>query len=317
MRSARQLELVRVLAEHRNFSRAAAALRVSQPSLTRSLKLLEDLLGVTLFDRPGVTPTIFGEIVLKRSRVVLDGFADLKREIVLTKGLEIGELSVSMGSYPADISGHEAVALLSERHPKLLLDMRVVDWALAKDNVLSGAVDLALADIREATESADFICEPVRSSPLSFFCRADHPLARRAAIGFDDLTGYPWVGPSIPANLRTAMANADRPCGVVDAGSGRFRPRIQVESFASAKHIVLSGNALSAGLPFQIDAERDAGDLVVLPVELPFFSLGYGFIAKRGRTQSPAALAFKDLVRSIERRRDGLAANEMRTSRPR
>lgn len=314
MRS-RHLELVRGLAEHRNFGRAAAALRISQPSLTRSLKLLEDSLGVPLFDRAGVTPTIFGEIVLKHSHPVLDGYADLVREIALTKGLEIGQLSVSMGSFPADISGHEAVALLSERHPKLLLDMRLVDWAQAKDTVLSGVVDLALADIREAAESADFLCEPVRSSPLSFFCRADHPLARQPAIGFDDLTSYPWVGPSIAANLKTAIANADLPCGVVDAGSGRFRPRIQVESFASAKNIVLSGNALSAGLPFQIDAERDAGALVVLPVELPFFALGYGFITKRGRTESPAALAFKALVRSVEQGRDKLPAKETRSSR--
>ena len=309
MHSVRHLELVRALAEHKNFGRAATALRVSQPSLTRSLKLLEDMLGVTLFDRAGVTPTVFGEIVLKHSRPVLDSFAELRREIGLTKGLEIGDLSVSMGSYPAEISGHEAVALLSERHPNLLMDMRVVDWAHAKDNVLSGVADLALADIRDAAESADFVCEPVRSCPLSFFCRADHPLARRTSIGFDDLASYPWVGPSVPAKVITAMAMADRPCGVFDSAKKRFRPRILVESFASAKHIVLSGNALSAAAPFQIDAECRAGELVLLPVELPFFTLGYGFITKRGRAVSPSARAFKDLVRSVERRRDASAAN--------
>lgn len=317
MHSVRHLELVRALAEHRNFSRAAAALRVSQPSLTRSLKLLEDMLGVTLFDRAGVTPTVFGEIVLKHSRPVLDGFAELRREIGLTKGLETGELSVSMGSYPADISGHEAVALLSERHPKLMLDTRMTDWSLAQDNVLKGAVELALADIREVEESVDFVCEPVRSSPLSFFCRADHPLAWQTAIDFEDLTNYPWAGPNIPAKLTAPMTPADRPCGVFDSASGRFRPRILVESFASAKHIVLCGNALSAALPFQIDAEREAGELILLPVALPFLTLSYGFIAKRNRAETPAARVFKDLVRSVERRRDGFAANETIPSRPR
>ncbi len=317
MHSIRQLELVHALAEHRNFGRAAAALRVSQPSLTRSLKLVEEMLGVTLFDRAGVTPTIFGEIVLKHSRPVLDGFLELRREIALTKGLEIGELSVSMGSYPADISGHEAVALLSERHPKLMMDTRMTDWAHSKDSVLSGAVDLALADIREAEESAEFVCEPVRSGPLSFFCRADHPLARRTAIDFDDLTSYPWTGPNVPAKITTTMAKADRPCGAFDAGSGRFRPRILVESFASAKHIVLCGNALSAALPFQIHAEREAGELVILPIVLPFFGLRYGFIAKRGRAETPATKAFKDLVRSVERRRDRTAANAAGSSSPR
>src|SRR5271166_3533432 len=97
MHSARHFALVRALAEHRNFGRAAGALGVSQPSLTRSLKHLEDTLGVPLFDRAGVTPTIFGEIVLRHGRLVLSGFAELTREIALVKGLEIGSLVVAMG----------------------------------------------------------------------------------------------------------------------------------------------------------------------------------------------------------------------------
>ena len=51
MHSKRQLELVRALAEHRNFGHAANALGVSQPSLTRSLKHLEDRLGVLKWPR--------------------------------------------------------------------------------------------------------------------------------------------------------------------------------------------------------------------------------------------------------------------------
>jgi DNA-binding transcriptional LysR family regulator len=198
-----------------------------------------------------------------------------------------------------------------------MMDMRMTDWAQAQDNVLNGAVDLAFADIRDVEENADFVCETVRSNPLSFFCRADHPLARRTAIDFEDLLSFPWTGPNVPAKLTAPMSNADRPCGAFDSASGRFRPRILVESFASAKHIVLNGNAISAALPFQIEAERAAGHLVILPAALPFLTLSYGFIAKRGRAETPATRAFKDIVRSIERRRDGFAANATIPLKPR
>jgi len=61
----------------------------------------------------------------------------------------------------------------------------------------------------------------------------------------------------------------------------------------------LAGAALSAALPFQIEAETAAGALVLLPIELPVISLNYGFIARRGRALSPAAGAFMDLVRAV------------------
>jgi DNA-binding transcriptional LysR family regulator len=90
--------------------------------LTRSLKHLEDVLGVPLFDRQGVTPTVFGELMLNHGEPVIKGFADLLREIDLAKGLEIGEFSVSAGPYPADISGQRAIGMLSAQHPRLAVE---------------------------------------------------------------------------------------------------------------------------------------------------------------------------------------------------
>ena len=85
MHSVRQFELVKALATYRHFGRAAVALGVSQPALTRSLKHLEDSLGVPLFDRQGVAPTVFGELMLNHGEGVIKGFADFTREIDLAK----------------------------------------------------------------------------------------------------------------------------------------------------------------------------------------------------------------------------------------
>src|SRR5277367_340721 len=121
MHSVRQFELVRALATYRHFGRAAVALGVSQLALTRCLKHLEERLGVPLFDRQGVTPTGFGELVLSHGEAVIKGFADLVRAINLARGLEIGEFSVSAGPYPVEISGQRAIGLLSGQHPRLFV----------------------------------------------------------------------------------------------------------------------------------------------------------------------------------------------------
>src|SRR5512137_2516263 len=99
------LHLVRhalVLAKHGNFRRAARALHVSQPTLSRNIAALERSLGVRLFDRSssGVEPTPFGRLVLERGRGLLAGESDLLREISLQAGLEIGSLAVAAGPYP-------------------------------------------------------------------------------------------------------------------------------------------------------------------------------------------------------------------------
>ena len=304
MRTIRQFEIVEALAAHQHFGRAAAALGVSQPSLTRSLKDLEAQLGAALFDRDGVTPTVFGQIVLRHGRPVLLGFAEVKREIVLAKGLEVGQLSLAMAFFPADISGHEAAARLSRRYPNLSLDLRIADWVRAPEAVLSAQADLAFADIRAARSNPEFETIGVRSGPVSFFCAASHPLARRRKVEMSDLLANPWVGPTFPAALTKATPQirpkADLPCGSVDVATGLFRPRILVESFASAKRIVQGGAALSAGFPFQVARECAAGEFVVLPVETPFMNLDYGFITKRGRALSPAAKAFMQAVKDVE-----------------
>ena len=65
MPSIRQFEALRALASHRHFGRAAQALGVTQPALTRSLQKLEHGLGAPLFDRQGMAPTAFGEAALR------------------------------------------------------------------------------------------------------------------------------------------------------------------------------------------------------------------------------------------------------------
>jgi DNA-binding transcriptional LysR family regulator len=301
MHSVRQFELVKALATYRHFGRAAAALGVSQPALTRSLKHMEDVLGVPLFDRQGVTPTVFGELMLNHGEPVIKGFADLLREIDLAKGLEIGEFSVSAGPYPAEISGQRAIGMLSAQHPRLFVELKLFNWTKIVNQVLKETIDLGLADLTEAAENPELETEAVRTSKLNLFCAANHPLVGRNSVTLEDLCQFPWVGPTLTDRMRRFLPQGDLPCGVFDAVKGRFLPRILVGNFTAAKQIVLAGQGIGGALPFQVKREIDNGYCVLLPLELPWLSLNYGFISKRGRSHSPAAKAFMDNVRQIEK----------------
>jgi DNA-binding transcriptional LysR family regulator len=90
------------------------------------------------------------------------------------------------------------------------------------------------------------------------------------------------------------MPDADKPFGLFDQTNERFRPRILIDNISATKDIVLASDALSATLPTLIDRELTEASLVLLPVELPWLRLHYGFVSKRGRTPSPAMKAFKN-----------------------
>lgn len=303
MYSIRHINLVRALAEHRHFGHAASALGVSQPALTRSLKQLEQQLGVPIFDRDGVSPTLFGRIILDHGERIIAAFNEMMREIALAKGLDIGELHVAAGPYAADISVQRAIGMLSTRHPGLNVRLRIVDWTEATEAVLAGKADLAVAEIAEARTHPELEVEAISSAAMQFYCGRAHPLAAQAAPTLATLLAFPWVGPTTPGRIGAAIPQIEGVFGSFDRRRDRFIPRITVETFGAARDIVSAGLGIGAAAPFQISREVREGELVLLPFELPWLTLNYGFITRRSRVRSPAAAAFMALVREIEAER--------------
>jgi DNA-binding transcriptional LysR family regulator len=299
--SARQIEIVKAIAGHRSFALAAKSMEVSLPSLKRSLDAIERSLGVPIIDRRGVTPTMFGEIVLRHGARVLMRFSELAREIDLARGLGMGELKVAAGPYPADISVVRSLGVLTARHPMLAAELRSANWSDIEAQVRENHIDLGVADITAAARDPELETQAIRIAQLNFFCAADHPLARKKDVTLKDLFEFPWAGPSLPGRALAGLPPGDTPAVAFCKSSGRFEPRVLVETFSAAKDIVLAGQALSAAVEGQIDREIREGLLVMLPVNTPWLKINYGFITKRGRTLSPAALSFMEILHTIER----------------
>ncbi|MFD7891809.1 LysR family transcriptional regulator, partial [Streptomyces albidoflavus] len=80
----RHLRTVRAIADEGSLTRAAAALGLAQPALSSQLRRIEKALGGPLFDRDhtGARPTLLGELVLERARVVLPAMRQLQEDAV-------------------------------------------------------------------------------------------------------------------------------------------------------------------------------------------------------------------------------------------
>jgi DNA-binding transcriptional LysR family regulator len=227
----------------------------------------------------------------------------------MAKGLDRGSLIISAGIFAAEASGQQAVGKLSMLHPGLRCALHVKDWTLVQDDVLNRASHIGFADITQARTHPDLETELVCDEELVVFARAQHPLAGRNTVSFEEMMQYPWVGSSLPAAWRQHLPAGERSFGMADDRGDRIVTRLAVENFTAMKQVVMAGNAISAGLWRMLHADLAGGAIVRLPVAgVEWMRANYGFIWRRGRSLSPAAATFMELVREIEAERQAVAA---------
>lgn len=309
---AKALRHALALARAGNFGRAAQGLHMSQPALSRSIARLEADLGVPLFDRGrrGVTTTRFGQLLVDRGHALMAGLDDIGREIALMRGLEVGELSVAAGLYPAEMSVGTAIGRLSARHPGLRISLRAMPWREVADAAMSGEVDVAVVELSPLQDQPHLARDPLPHHDALLVCRPGHPLLAEPRPSLEKVFAYPFVGPRLPPRigdpLRPVAANLP-----LDASGTDLVPPLHVESIALAKQIVMAGNAVAALPRVVIAGELRAGTLASLAWRPPWLHTAYGFVYRRDRTLAPAAQAFIAEVRAAE---EALSAGDVATS---
>lgn len=295
----RQLAHALAVWRHGSFRRAAIEQHLSQPALSRSIQNLEEALGVLLFDRQTteVTPTAFGDALLRRAETIVTEAAELEREIGLLKGLDVGGLSVAMGVYAAEMSGYHAAAQLLRAHPGLQLQVQLRNWRDLERVVRDRQVDIGFGEIGHLMDAPGLRVEPIARHEVLFFCRAGHPLLARDVISVADLDAYPFAGVPLPSRLARLFPRNCR----VDETSGGRTPPILLEDLTAARTLVAGTDAFGAASPVQLEPWLRSNELAVVPFRASWLRLDYGFIFLASRSLSPAAAAFTALVREIER----------------
>jgi DNA-binding transcriptional LysR family regulator len=308
--SFRQLVHAEALARQGNFTLAAAELHISQPALTRSIRSLEEALGLRLFDRlsSGVDPTPAGEVVLARGRNVLRESEDLNRAVADLLGLTSGSLVISTGPYPGDALVPDALAAFMCEAPDIRCRVREADWTDIPDHLLARESDLAVADISGVEDDERFATELLLTWPFFFVCRAGHPLAGRRRVGASDFAHYPLVGNRLPARIEKYLAQQWPGSANVAVQAGPFRVKIDVATFAASRRILLAGDGITLAPLAQVAEELQDGSMTLLRSQVAAPRMHSGLIYLRGRSLSPAAARFVTQLRRKKEEMDRQSA---------
>ena len=295
----RHLRHARALAEHRHFGRAARALRLTQPALSRSIAELERQAGVRLFDRGpgGVEPTDMGRLLLDRAAEVLARAEDLGREMESLQGRGGGVLRVGAGTYPAGMVVGDAVSALVRLRPDVQVQVVVESVFNLLPLLRRRELDVVIGDVAAVAGDADFHVTALAPRQGYFVCRAGHPLLALTAPAIADVLAYPVI--SSARNVARRLA----PAVAATRQSGRpvpAAPTVTCESLDMMKTIAAGSDGVAI-LPLNVIArELEEGTLAVLPLVEPSVRADFGLIRLANRTPPPSAEDFTRLLHEAD-----------------
>ncbi|MEC6795733.1 HTH-type transcriptional regulator CysB [Photobacterium sp. S4TG1] len=187
--------IVEVVNHNLNVSSTAESLYTSQPGISKQVRLLEDELGIQIFERSGkhlTKVTSAGEEIVRISRDILSRVESIKAVASEHTHPEMGTLNIATTHTQARYALPDVIQGFTTRFPKVSLHMHQGTPSQIADAVGKGNSDFAIA-----TEALhlyqDMIMLPCYYWNRSIVVRKDHPLATKPTITIHDLAAYSLV----------------------------------------------------------------------------------------------------------------------------
>jgi len=249
MDMARQFHTVLTVAEKGSVGKAAEVLNVSQPALTKSIRRLEDRLGVPLFYREGrgMRPTIYAEVLKAHAQGITVGINQALEEVAALRAGSEGTVRVAAGPLVSSEIVAKAVLRLMQDRPKLRVHIHTAVGD-HRPELLAGKYDFVLGLLPAGDPPPALAHELIFEDRIALIVRRGHPLLGRKRYAAHNLQNLTWVMPSPGHYHRRRLENVFEeahlppPEAAVECSSTDFIKRI----VARTDHVgVLAGMGLN------------------------------------------------------------------------
>ena len=292
----RELRVFVTVLEQRSFRKAAAALHLTQPAVTKAIGSLEDLLGVRLFDRAnhGVEPTVHGLSLAPRAIAIFDELRRAAQELALVSRGERGTLRVGILPMPAIPFLPVAVSKLADDRPDVFVSVVEAREAELMDRLHKRDIEVAILRLALIDPGEDMRVDRLFDERLCVVAAKEHRLAAQRRLTWPQLLCERWVMP--PADCffyEHVLRTLDR--------AGLAMPRHVIEAFSI--HIqfgmVLHAGMLSFGMRSQVEFAPGKEFLVRLPFELPSPTSLVAAVSLRSHEPGPLAQQLIGHIRAL------------------
>jgi LysR family transcriptional regulator, nitrogen assimilation regulatory protein len=258
-----QLRTLIHVAELGSLSKAADRLHIAQPALSRQIRLLEEELGVRLFDRHGrgMTLTDLGQDVLRHARRVM---AELEEIRVLTGDENAplrGHVSIGMPPTVADILSEPLVAVFREAHPESTLRIVSAYSSYLLDWMLRGEIDAAI--LYDPKSARTLRVQPLLDEELFLIGPPGASLMQDVPVDYGDLDGVRLLLPSNGHGLRVILEKCANERGF------SLNVPVEADSYSTLKRLVRGGHGFTILPKGPIHRDLSQSELCAAPLQNP------------------------------------------------
>ena len=284
----RQLQLFLEVAKHKSITKAAESMHLSQPALSKSIRALEDELGMMLIIRTNKTSdlTDAGRIVLEYSQKMASVLTEMKTTLNDITNLSRGQIDIGLPPIIGSLFFPRVIAKFHHAFPNIELNITEYGGARVVRSVEEGEFELGVAVL--PIDEQQFDVYPIVEEEMKLLVYKDHHLATRKVVDIKELKEEEFIFYHEEFALNQIMRNQ-----FIAAG---FEPKILFQS--SQWDLMTEMVAANLGitiLPRSISNRAFNPDLRIIDLKEDIL-WRLAVITKQGRYISNAGRTFIDFI---------------------
>ena len=286
-----QLKIFHTVARSKSYSRAAAELQISQPSVSIQVGELERQLGADLFEQVGKSAhlTEAGRILDEYAARILALIDEARVAMDELKGLQRGRLLLGATSTPGTYLLPALLGRFKEQYPHIEIVLRVRDTRRIQEMLLQHELHLGVIGgkvILPDLESTAWLADE-----LVLVVAPAHPFGALPSVGVADLAGQPFILRERGSGNREAVDEALHRAGVP------VTPVFELEGAEMVKQAVAANLGISILSRCAVEFEVAAGRLRIVPVDGLRIERAIWLLRRRDHRLPRVAQAFLDTIR--------------------
>jgi len=284
-----QLEIFCKIAELGSFSKAAASLRLSQPTLTEHMKSLEESLGTPLLDRLGreVVLTKAGELLKEYALRMLELKEEAEQRLASFQGELKGSISVGASTIPGEFIVPSLLPAFRKSFPHIHVDVIISDTEGIIDHLLAHHIELGIVGAKEESEKLEF--HRFAGDELIVALPVNSPWAEYSTVSLDQLRKIPLIlreeGSGTLRAMKEALKGKDLDSSELTVVARLGSTTAVVQAIKNS----VGGSILSRRA---VQEELDRGTVKTVIVKGLRMKREFYLVLRRGKSQSPLCSAF-------------------------